>query len=99
MENVLLAGWLLAAFAFFFLSFSFLISSHFISFDFIPYLLSCSFRRSNESVLECGSVGKEIREGMKKGGREGKIKGQAGEYEWLNQLASSVSSLGASVAN
>ncbi len=55
LANVLLAGWagcwLFAAFAFFFL-FHF----HLISFHFIPYLLSCYFRRWNGSVFESGSM-------------------------------------------
>ena len=65
--------WLLAACCFCFL-FPFPFSSHFISFHlisshFIPYLLSCSFRRWNGSVLESGSMEKEIRDRIKKGWR------------------------------
>ena len=73
-----LAGWL-AAFAFFFLVLSFhLISSHFISFHLISshfiwspnYLLSCSFRIWNGSVvLESGPMAREIRERIQKEGR------------------------------
>ena len=78
-----LAGWLLVFFHFI-LSHS--ISSHFISFryiSYIPYLLPCPFRRWNGSILECGSVAKEIRERIKEEGeRWGRIKKQTGEYEW-----------------
>ena len=53
------------------------LSFTFISFHFINYPRSCRFRRSHGSVLECGSVAKEIRERIK--GGERKIKGKAKE--------------------
>lgn len=95
-------GWL-AAFSVFFIL-SHLLPSHFIAFhpiscSFIPYFLSCPFGRWNGSVLEYGSAAKEITERIKEdGGRWGIFKGNTREHEWLNQLASSVSSLRGSVA-
>ena len=87
-----IAGWLLAAFAltcFLFLSF---ISFHRISFNFIPYLLSCSFRRWNGSVfgggpMEKGIKGRIKKEGIREEGRREGIRDQR-----VNQLASNVSS-------